>query len=66
MRQFPRFPSKYLFGGENGGVFASCKNAIHSVDKDIALVYKMFISSQRKATLVIYRMTFLCGSNSHE
>ena len=31
MRQFPRFPIKYLFDGEKGGVFILCKNAIHSV-----------------------------------
>jgi len=57
---------KSLFGGGMGGVFTLCKNAIHRVDKNIALVYRMLIFSQRKDTLVIYRLSFLCGSNFHE
>ena len=58
MRQFPRFPSKYLFDGEKAAVFARCKNARYSVDENNVSVYKMLISSQRKDTLIILQNAF--------
>lgn len=47
-----------------GGVFTLCRNAIASVDKNIALVYTMITSLRKKDILVFYRMPFFRGSNS--
>ena len=58
MRQFPRFPDKYLFGGGKGGVFGGCQNTINRVDKNIAFVHKTFMHSQRKDTLINFQNAF--------
>ena len=49
---------KYLFGGRKSGVFALFKNTIHSVDENIAFIYRMLTPSQRKDTPSILQNVF--------
>lgn len=40
---------KYLFGGGMGSVFTRCRNAMGSVNRNIATVHKTYIARGEKA-----------------